>query len=212
LELRRAKLQFQRLTGEGPWKISKAISNNETTSRQLHRPDQNNRLNGMEKMSNQNPASSDQSWHYKDTMAYANYGLWLATFQYKFYSRCGLCLNFLSIFLGSAVIGLAVNNQPILTALVGVFVTVIGTIQMVVPFTENAFKAKDAKDRFIDFTVDLPEMGEKEAKTKLAELQKTGVASYYSMEMMAINRCREQQDIPERVDEGWSSKFFRMFI
>lgn len=164
-------------------------------------------------MSDQTEKDSDQQpWHYKDTLAYANYGLWLATFQYKFYSRCGLCLNFFSIFLGSAVIGFAVYQQPFLTALVGVFVTVIGAIQMVVPFTENAFKAKDAKDRFLDFTVELPEMEEKAAKAKLAELQKIGVASYYAMELMAINRCREQLGIAERVDEGRVARFFRLFV
>lgn len=152
------------------------------------------------------------NWHYKDTLGYVNYGYWLATFQHKFYVRTGMLLNFLSIFLGSAVIGSAAYSMPIVTVIIGILVTLVGAIQMVVPFTENAFKAKKAADDFLDFSVELPDLKENEAKSKLANLQKGGVSSYHPMEVLALNRCREREDVPERLVESFAAKVFKVFI
>lgn len=153
-----------------------------------------------------------ENWHYKDELGYANYGYWLATFQHKFYVRTGMLLNFLSIFLGSAVIGSAAYSMPVVTVIIGILVTLVGAIQMVVPFTENAFKAKKAADDFLDFSVELPEMKVAEAKARLAMLQKGGVSSYYPMEVLALNRCRERENVAERLPESFVAKVFKIFI
>ena len=153
-----------------------------------------------------------QNWHYKDTLGYVNYGYWLATFQHKFYVRTGMLLNFLSIFLGSAVIGSAAYSMPVVTVIIGILVTLVGAIQMVVPFTENAFKAKKAADDFLDFSVEIENMTESQAKTRLTGLQKGGVSSYHPMEVLALNRCREREDVPERLPETLAAKLFKIFI
>lgn len=152
------------------------------------------------------------AWHYKDTLAYANYGYWLATFQHKFYVRSGLLLNFLSIFLGSAVIGSAAYGNAFITVVIGVFVSLLGAIQMVVPFTENAFKAKKAADDFLDFSNELPGLDESQAKSKLVSLQKGGVSSFYPMEVLSINRCKEKEGESDRLPESFVAKALKVFI
>ena len=123
----------------------------------------------------------------KDILSHCRYGYWLNTFQQRYYSRMNTLLNFLQVALGATVFG-SLFAETNATQIAGVAVMLVGTLQLVIPFGENAAVARRIAHEFSVVQGEIATLDEKIVADRVRHLQDHGVEAFRAIELLAMNR------------------------